>query len=289
MMTTGYDCEDILNLALLRPVFSPTDFIQMKGRGTRKFTFEYKDADGQLHRKEKDKFKFFDFFANFEYFEEKYDYDEVLKLPIQKGAGAADEGITVNIDEIEIFDPDKIRQLTETPIGVEGMKVDRKLFERARDEIKQDPDVKNAVDNEQWDKAVQILRERYEDKPELFLNLEKIRKSENLDRRLSWREFLERVFGLIDVFKSKDEKLEDEVEKFISIYKPESKYIPYIKNYLKAYVAYEHFRNIINSKHYGELSVYPGFSMAEFKALNSWRDIVPAYVKDYVPVNQYMR
>src|SRR6266536_2693360 len=36
MMTTGYDCEDILNLCLMRPIFSPTDFIQMKGRGTRK-------------------------------------------------------------------------------------------------------------------------------------------------------------------------------------------------------------------------------------------------------------
>ena len=28
MMTTGYDCEDILNLGLFRPIFSPTDFIQ---------------------------------------------------------------------------------------------------------------------------------------------------------------------------------------------------------------------------------------------------------------------
>lgn len=289
MMTTGYDCEDILNLALLRPVFSPTDFIQMKGRGTRKFTFEYMDKDDELHRTDKVNFKFFDFFANFEYFEEKYDYDEILKLPIQKGLPGGEGPPPVDIDQIEVFDPDKIRQLTETAIGVEGMKVDRKLFEKARDEIQQDAEVKDAVDNEQWDKAVQILRARYEDKPELFLNLDKIRKSENLDRRLSWREFLERVFGLIDVFKSKDEKLEDEVEKFISIYKPESKYIPYIKNYLKAYVADEHFRNIINSKHYGELNVYPGFSMSEFKALNGWRDIVPTYVKDYVPVNQYMR
>ena len=39
MMTTGYDCTDILNLALFRPIFSPTDFIQIKGRGTRKHNF----------------------------------------------------------------------------------------------------------------------------------------------------------------------------------------------------------------------------------------------------------
>ncbi|MBU1778725.1 DEAD/DEAH box helicase family protein, partial [Patescibacteria group bacterium] len=88
MMTTGYDCQDILNLALMRPVFSPTDFIQIKGRGIRKFTFEYTDEYGEKHKAPKDHFKFFDFFANCEYFEEKFDYDEVLQLPIkQKGTG----------------------------------------------------------------------------------------------------------------------------------------------------------------------------------------------------------
>lgn len=290
MMTTGYDCEDILNLALLRPVFSPTDFVQIKGRGTRKFTFEYKNEDGEVRKVIKDKFKFFDFFANFEYFEEKFNYDEALKLPIKKsGAGRDFPNQDVNIDKVEISEPDKIKQLTETPIGAEGMKVDRKLFDKAREVIQKDEEVKQAVDQEQWDRAVRVVRDKYENKPELYLTLEKIRKSENLDRRLSWREFLERIFGLIDTFKSKDEKLEEEVEKFISIYKPESKYVPYIRNYLKAYVADDRFREIINSKHFAELNVYPGFSMQEFKALNGWREIVPEYVKDYVPVNQYMR
>jgi len=41
-MTTGYDCSDIINLGLMRPIFSPTDFIQVKGRGTRLHTFKYK-------------------------------------------------------------------------------------------------------------------------------------------------------------------------------------------------------------------------------------------------------
>jgi len=289
MMTTGYDCQDILNLALMRPIFSPTDFIQIKGRGTRKFVFEYTDEYGEKHKHEKDNFKLFDFFANCEYFEEKFDYDEILKLPVkQKGTGG--EGpVGVDIDEIEIFDPDKVKILTEKPVGIEGMKVDRRLFEKAREELQEDEEIKTAVENEQWDKAVNIVRKKYEDKPKLFLNLEKIRKSENLDRRLSWREFLERIFGFIDGFKDKNELLEEECEKFISIYKPESKYVPYIKNYLKAYVTDEKFRDIINNKHFAELNVYAGFTMSEFKALNGWRETVPEYVKDYVPVNQFMK
>ena len=48
MMTTGYDCTDILNLGLFRPIFSPTDFIQIKGRGTRKHDFRELLFDEEL-------------------------------------------------------------------------------------------------------------------------------------------------------------------------------------------------------------------------------------------------
>ncbi|MEA3508563.1 MAG: DEAD/DEAH box helicase family protein, partial [Synergistota bacterium] len=68
MMTTGYDCTDILNLGLFRPIFSPTDFIQIKGRGTRKHNFlEHLFDDGlkeAVNHPEKGAFKLFDFFAN---------------------------------------------------------------------------------------------------------------------------------------------------------------------------------------------------------------------------------
>ncbi len=51
MMTTGYDCPDLLNIVLFRPIFSPTDFVQIKGRGTRKHTFkhEWHDQWGDRH------------------------------------------------------------------------------------------------------------------------------------------------------------------------------------------------------------------------------------------------
>ncbi len=289
MMTTGYDCQDILNLALIKPVFSPTDFIQIKGRGTRKFTFEYLDQYSVTHRKEKDKFKFFDFFANCEYFEEKYNYDEILKLPpINNKSENNDDGTKkVNADEIEIFEPDKVKTITETPVGFDGMKIDRKLFEKAKNKIEQDIDIKQAVDLEQWDKAIKILRNKYENKPELYLTFEKIRKSEELDRRLTWREVLERIFGLISHFKTKNEKLEEECDKFISIYKPNSKDIPYIKGFLKTYICDAEFRNIIDNKRFAELNFYPGFSIEELKVLGKWREIIIEYAKDYISFNLY--
>ena len=287
MMTTGYDCQDILNLALMRPVFSPTDFVQIKGRGTRKYAFEYIDEYGEKHTYEKDTFKFFDFFANCEYFEEKFDYDEVLKLPqLQSKESEGDNG-KVDIDEITIFDPDKVKELREQAIGYEGMKIDRKLFEKARETLRGDREIQQAVENEQWEKAITITREKYEDKPKLFLSLEKIRKSENLDRRITWGEVLSRVFGRIEKFKTKDELLEEECDKFISIYKPESKYIVPIKNFMKAYIADEYFRNEINNKRFPR--EYGGFTMEEYKTLNGFRETLPEYIKDYVSVNQFMK
>ena len=273
MMTTGYDCQDLLNLCLMRPVFSPADFVQIKGRGTRKHTFTYKDRFGQIDTKEKQRFKFFDFFANCEYFEEKFDYDEVLKVPKNSSSGGSDEP-PLPIDKIELTSSDTVKILTETPIGIDGMKIDRELFAQAKETILKDEEIKSAIFNDQWELAIATLRDKYEDKPNLFLNLDKIRKSENLDRRVSWREVLERVFGFIDRFETKDEKLETEVEKFISIYKPEPKYVPYIRNYMKAYIGDEHFRTIINAKEYGELNTYAGFGMGEFKSLNGYREEV---------------
>ena len=140
----------------------------------------------------------------------------------------------------------------------------------------------------QWDRAVQIVRERYENRPEDFMTLDKLRRTENLDRRLSWAEVLRRIFGLIDGFKSRDELLEEEYRKFIAIYKPESRYAPLIRTYLKAYLTDAEIRGIIESKQYARLAHNPKFGLDEFKALNGWRDIVPAYIKDYVSLNTYL-
>ncbi len=61
--------------------FRPSDFVQIKGRGTRKWQFEYNDYQNDTITEPKEKFKFFDFFATCEYFENEFEYDEKIKLP----------------------------------------------------------------------------------------------------------------------------------------------------------------------------------------------------------------
>ena len=287
MMTTGYDCSDILNIALMRPVFSPTDFVQIKGRGTRKHTFKYTDANKQTVTADKTKFKFFDFFANCQYFDEEFNYDEELKLPT---IGTKNEGGTLPppMDEIIVDVPDIIKTLDIKEVGVQGMRIDREFFQKTEEAIKSDQDIKTAVDNENWDRAIAIVKEKYENQPDLYMNLEKIKRSQNLDRRVTWREVLEKVFGFIDGFKNKDDLLEDECDKFISIYKPEPEEVPYIKNFIKAYTEYSWFRDIIDKKEFQKLHMHAGFSVSDYQNLKEYKDILPTYIKENINLNTYM-
>lgn len=287
MMTTGYDCSDILNIALMRPVFSPTDFVQIKGRGTRKHTFKYTDANKQTVTADKTKFKFFDFFANCQYFDEEFNYDEELKLPT---IGTKNEGGTLPppMDEIIVDVPDIIKTLDIKEVGVQGMRIDREFFQKTEEAIKSDQDIKTAVDNENWDRAIAIVKEKYENQPDLYMNLEKIKRSQNLDRRVTWREVLEKVFGFIDGFKNKDDLLEDECDKFISIYKPEPEEVPYIKNFIKAYTEYSWFRDIIDKKEFQKLHMHAGFSVSDYQNLKEYKAILPTYIKENINLNTYM-
>lgn len=288
MMTTGYDCSDILNIALMRPVFSPTDFVQIKGRGTRKHTFKYTDANKQTITADKTKFKFFDFFANCQYFDEEFNYDEELKLPPISGIGASEGVPKLTAGEVIIDIGDTIKTIAETPVGLDGMRIDREFFQKTEEAIKSDEEIKTAVDNENWDRAIAIVKEKYENQPDLYMNLEKIKKSQNLDRRVTWREVLEKVFGFIDGFKNKDDLLEDECDKFISIYKPEPEELPFIKNFIKAYTEYSWFRDIIDKKEFQKLHMHAGFSVSDYQNLKEYKDILPTYIKENINLNTYM-
>lgn len=294
MMTTGYDCRDILNLCMLRPIFSPTDFIQIKGRGTRPYTFQYElDRAGRREKLvvKKERFKLFDFFANCEYFEKDFNYDEILKLPLQgqgKLFGETSDIPAAALDEVAVYMPDPLQTYQETPIGLEGMEIDRQLFGKLAKPVRNDEDIKDAIQNDQWERAIKLFRERYEDKPELYVTLEKLRRAEHLDRRLTWREVLERIFGVIDHFKSRDELLDDEISQFIAINKPDARYVPSIRNFMKAYLTDAGIRKIVDAGEYAQLATNPKLSMADIRALNGWRDKLPEYIKDYIALNTYL-
>jgi len=296
MMTTGYDCPDILNLGLFRPIFSPTDFIQIKGRGTRTHNFLEQLFDERLKdgivSARKTAYKLFDFFANCEYFEEKYNYDEVIKLP-PGGGGEGPGGGPGPVVVGGIYDhkgTDIIKTMREAPVGAKGMKIDRMFFDQFEDAVRRNETIAKAVEAGQWDRVIDYVNKDVFNKPEEYYTIEKLRKAAAVDRRLTLREILEKIFGLIPRFKSKDELLEEEFAKFVADYKPEeAQAIPAIKTYFKAYVTSDQIRHIIDNRCFTDLATNPIFSTRDFKAVPSkYRMIIPEYVKDYVPLNQFV-
>ena len=115
-----------------------------------------------------------------------------------------------------------------------------------------------------------------------------------MDRRLSLKEILQKIFGLIPYFKSKDELLEDEFQEFLlanqsKLTEGQGAAVLAMKYFFKAYATDAALRAIIDDKRFGELNVNPAFGVGDLRAVPpEWRDGIPEYVKDYVPLNQFM-
>ena len=298
MMTTGYDCTDILNLGLFRPIFSPTDFVQIKGRGTRRHSFldQHLDPSAAADDAATDKtsFKLFDFFGNCEYFETEFDYDEVLDLPRRTSGGGGDHdgGNGPRGDGKPTFEhlgQDILKTIRVQAIGESGMKVDRMLFDRFRDEARGDDTLRDAVQAGQWDRAIDYVNREVFDRPEEFYTLDKLRQAAAVDRRLTLREILERVFDLIPDFKSKDELLEEEFAKFVADHTPRrSASIPAIKTFFKAYATNGLTRDAVDKRNFTYLATNAVFSIEDYRAVpERYRKLVPEYIKDYVSLNQF--
>jgi len=293
-MTTGYDCPDLLNLCMMRPIFSPSDFVQIKGRGTRKntFTFKHKNELGEEEtvQHEKELFKLFDFFANCEYFEEKFDYDEKLKLSKPKDGAGEGGSDGVDIDKYTSFIPDPLLVLKEQLIGIDGMKIDRMLFKKFEDRIVMDDIIKKNVELGNWEQVVSHIQSEIFDKPEEYFNLEKLRKAAKIDRKVSIREVVEKIFGIIPKFKSKDELLDEEFDKFISIYPPEEDVnVRALKYFFKAYIVDNNIRKIIEVKDFQALQTNPTLTISQFKEVAvKYRAVIPEYVKDYINLERFV-
>ncbi|WP_422506425.1 DEAD/DEAH box helicase family protein [Stenotrophomonas sp. GZD-301] len=302
MMTTGYDCPDLLNLAFMRPIYSPSDFVQMKGRGTRKHNFLEQLLDEEskplIKEPEKKQFKLLDFFANCEYFEERFDYDEVLKLPQQSsealGPADASPATEPTLLAYEHIGADVLHHVAEQQIGYDGMKIDRMLFERFEDQVKVNPTLQEHVEAEKWDMASDYVLTHLFEKPNDYFTLEKLRRAAGVDRRLSLKEILQKIFGLIPHFKSKDELVEDEFQEFLlanqkKLTEDQGAAVLAMNYFFKAYATDASLRAIIDNKSFGELNVNPSFGVGDLRAVpTQWREGIPEYIKDYVQLNQFM-
>lgn len=168
MLTTGFDCPEILNIVLARPIASPTTYIQIKGRGTRKYTF----PDGT----QKKEFLVHDFCEVVKYFEEEYDFEAPLPVGGTGTGGGTTPPPPPPPPEVKTYGGTDEIVLTEMiQIGPEGEKVDRLVYitkwEKVIKQIMaENPDLAGKVQEGSEEEVSEYLRTNVFDKPTEFFN-----------------------------------------------------------------------------------------------------------------------
>jgi type I restriction enzyme R subunit len=307
MMTTGYDCSDLQNVVFMRPVFSPSDFIQMKGRGTRLHAFTWTDySNGEdVIVKYKDGFKLIDFFAVCEYFNEKYDYKAPLVVPksIQQAAvtepGTKDTGDIIESDPIpkygavELGEKDVLQTAKQTIVGHDGMVVDREMFRAFVDETREDTELRR-LDDEDPTAALEYLKNNILDKPSHYMTLEKIKKHFKLDRRISLGEVLDIIMGRMDIPKKKAEIISDKFTDFVTTKGFSEKLSEDLDLFHLAYQLFDSYissqpvRDAIDSHQYGNLEHTGQITLEEFSKLHNegLSQPIVEYIRDYVDTDK---
>lgn len=293
MMTTGYDCPDLLNIAFLRPVFSPSDFIQMKGRGTRKHNFVYKPENIKIA---KETFKLFDFFAVCEFFENDFKYDKALKLPANivnintpdpsdaYDIGDSTDSTKTISDDYDHASSDMMKSIKEEQISGTGMRVDREAFgPRLREELSKDETLKGLYNSGDESGAIEYFKQEIYDKPNLFVTRDKVRLGFGLDRLPSFSEILEYVFGDRDGFDNSKKILDRSWADFTTTHGEmlDDTNLGPAYDTFTAYAQNANVRTAIDTKLYAKLDEYGLYD--EWNTLSpALRVKIPSYARDFV-------
>ena len=177
---------------------------------------------------------------------------------------------------------DELATLSETAVGVEGMRIDREGFKRAvAEDVVGNETLKNMWENGDTEEAEDFAKKHVFDKPKYFLNLDRIKKIFGVDRRITVKEFLQVAFGDKDTFEMKDDLLESEWEKFTDVNPVDQEHYAPVKMFFKAYVTDEKVREIIASHQTGRFNTESSFHFDEYQRLNGYKTVVPQYIRDY--------
>lgn len=291
MMTTGYDCEDLHNVVLARPIFSPTDFIQIKGRGTRLFTFKHGDGEKPVIAP-KDDFHLFDFFANCEYFDKEFDYDKKIALPKPPGEGGEGPGGEVPEDYVNTS-PDPMAGVVSETIGTDGMRIDREMYrerfaEQAGKAVSEDPGLRQAFEAEDWAAVEERIRRLLFEKPAEFWSLPKLQELYKTDRLPSLREILARVFGLIPEIPTRSKLAEEAFEKFVTTAETDATHSRELRTIFVAFLLDPTSRMLLEKGRFAELrSRDPNLFRSLQRLAPVERNTLIGYIQSQVPLKDF--
>lgn len=216
MLSTGFDAPEIQNIVLARPIFDPTTYQQIKGRGTR-----------LCPEINKERFVIHDFAGVIDYFEEKYDWEAPLNVPARRVRGSTEEP-----SQQQGNGPDEDESKSEpgqTPVSLttdfivsrdqiryglgEGDIVDRNMYQDEWTKavhvyVDENRDMIERVidDPEAMDELMEDINAKLLDKPKYYFNEESLRQSHRIIAGV--RDFFLAAIGKTKL-PTRNEQLED--------------------------------------------------------------------------------
>lgn len=134
------------------------------------------------------------------------------------------------------------------------------------------------------------IEEKYLDKPAEHYTWDKLRRATGVDRRVTVREMLDKIFGLIPGFKNKQELVNDEFDGFLlTCGVPAGDYYE-VRRFFETYLTDKEVRRAIDDHKFQRLGTdIPSYTFSELKRLGmqNMRRVV-GYINDNVNLSRFM-
>jgi type I restriction enzyme, R subunit len=225
MLTTGFDCREVLHLVMCRRIHSPILYQQIRGRGTR--TAPHID---------KKKFMIYDFFRNHEYFN-----DSEVDIFTGAGTGRGAEGGTrvppkTPHELIELGLQDEwLNAVAYVEVGPNGERVDKQEYvsrwEKTLQAAKGDPIVSKVIKNQPLSENEETALSQRLNQPEMYFNEDNLRRAY---RRPGGNliDFIKAALGIAKI-KPREEELTENFQAWLATksFTPEqAQYLALLKN-----------------------------------------------------------
>ncbi len=168
MLTTGFDCPEVLHIVMCRKIFSPILYQQIRGRGTR-----------TCPRIGKKQFVIYDFFRNHQYFND--DGAEITGTGGGGGGGRKPPGPPKELIELGLKD-EWLEAVTYVEVGPDGERVDKREYQTRweqviRQQLADDPLVKKVREEKPLTSEEEDQLARHLNTPENYFNEDNLRRA----------------------------------------------------------------------------------------------------------------
>jgi type I restriction enzyme, R subunit len=241
-------------------------------------------------------FGLFDFFANCEYFEEDFDYDQKLippREPIPPGPNGGGGGGGIRLDTLTSTSPDPIKTVAEQEIGIWSMKIDREMYRdrfahQANEAVATDSILRDAFDAEDWPAVEERIRRLLFEKPEEFWNLPRLQQIYKTDRSPSLREILAKIFGVIPSIPTREQLADEAYERFVATQNTSAVHSRELRTVFLAFLLDPSSRQLLELGRFPELRARDPNLHAALSALPAEeRDALVRYLKTEVSLKDF--